>query len=493
MDRLACVDVPALPLQLLLRHHPEWAGLPAAVVDEDKPQGLVLWANARARDAGVLPGARYGPALSLAPTLRAGTVSEAMIQAGLDELIDRLHRFSPDVEPSMAEPGVFWLDAGGLEPVYPSLDAWAVALRQDLGASGTIAAVVVGFRRFGTYAIARALKGREAIVFAGPADEETAAMRVPLTMVGLPPGVRDALTKLGISRVGEFVALPEAGLLKRFGPEAHAFHRFASGAMELPLNPVVVEAPVEVHLELDYQETNAERLVFLLKPLVDRLLATLSRQGRALVELVITLVLDNAGTHTERVRTAEPTLASVTVMELVRLRLTAGPLAAPVVGLGLTASWAVATAEQLAMFIEAPRRDPAAAARAFARLRAAFGDEDVVAKAVMRDRHLPEGRFAWEPMHAIGVPHPLPDAAPMLARLIRDRPIPLPGPPGRGPDGLRLIGSPERWHGPYRLTGGWWRHEIQRDYYFAELKGGELLWVFYDRVRRRWFLQGEVS
>ena len=42
MDRLACIDLPAFPLQLLLRRHPEWARSPAAVVDEDRPLGRIL-------------------------------------------------------------------------------------------------------------------------------------------------------------------------------------------------------------------------------------------------------------------------------------------------------------------------------------------------------------------------------------------------------------------------------------------------------------------
>ena len=57
-DRLACVDLPAFPLQLLLRRHPEWRGYPTAVVAEDKPQGVILWVNESARRKGVLPGLR---------------------------------------------------------------------------------------------------------------------------------------------------------------------------------------------------------------------------------------------------------------------------------------------------------------------------------------------------------------------------------------------------------------------------------------------------
>src|SRR5882724_12809459 len=84
--RLACVDLPAFPLQLLLRRHPEWAAYPAAVVAEDKPQGLLLWVNEKARQQGVLPGLRYAAAFSLASTLRAGAVALAESKKAVSDL-----------------------------------------------------------------------------------------------------------------------------------------------------------------------------------------------------------------------------------------------------------------------------------------------------------------------------------------------------------------------------------------------------------------------
>src|SRR5574337_939545 len=66
VDRLACVSLPALPLQLLLRRHPEWAVRPVAVVADDTPQGLIRWVNDLAREAGVRPGLRYAAGCSLA-------------------------------------------------------------------------------------------------------------------------------------------------------------------------------------------------------------------------------------------------------------------------------------------------------------------------------------------------------------------------------------------------------------------------------------------
>lgn len=48
MVQLACVDVRALPLQLLLRRHPEWIAHPTVVVDRDAAEGRVLFANRHA-------------------------------------------------------------------------------------------------------------------------------------------------------------------------------------------------------------------------------------------------------------------------------------------------------------------------------------------------------------------------------------------------------------------------------------------------------------
>ena len=79
MDPLACVSLPAFPLQLLLRRQPAWSKLPVAVVDEDQPQGTILWVNERARRARILPGHRYAHALALSPELRAGEVPSAEI------------------------------------------------------------------------------------------------------------------------------------------------------------------------------------------------------------------------------------------------------------------------------------------------------------------------------------------------------------------------------------------------------------------------------
>src|SRR6058998_14761 len=226
MERLACVSLPAFPLQLLLRSHPDWAGYPAVVIDEDKPQGSVLWVNDTALRAGVFPGHRYAAALSLAAGLRAGEVSPAETAQAVAALTRQLMRFTPEVEPSSQEPGIFWLNGSGLKRLYDSPKIWARAFHTEIKAQNFQADVVVGFTRFGTYAVAKAVRG--VTVFRDPSEERRAAQKIPLDRLDLDPNFRATLFKLGIKTVGALLSLPPVGLRERFGPKAYHLYRMAA-------------------------------------------------------------------------------------------------------------------------------------------------------------------------------------------------------------------------------------------------------------------------
>jgi protein ImuB len=486
--------VPALPLQLLLRGGGDGA---AAVVDKNKPTGVITFANEGARRLGVLPGMRYAAALSLAPDLHAREVPPAAVAAGVDEVATILRRFSPGVEPAPVdvEPGVFWLDVAGLARLYASADAWAREVRAALAAAGFRAAVVVGFTRFGTYALARSLGGARAVAFARPADETAAARRVPLSRVGIEPRARDDFAKLGVATVGELVALPAPGIARRFGAAARRLHQLAAGKLDEPLTPMAPPEPLVRRIDLDDPEADVDSLTFRGKQLLDPLLPLLARRGEALAELEVRLGLRKE-VRTEIIRPAEPTLDGVQVLGLLRLRLESLALPEGARSIEVEARGQPATTEQLRLWAQVPRRDVRAAGRALARVRAAFGD-DAVVTARLRDGHLPEARFAWEPLATLAPPSPRPAESRPLVRRIVDKPAPLPPRPPNEPDGWLLRGvehgSVARLVGPHLLSGGWWRLEVARDYYFAEMRGGEIFWIYYDRRRRRWFLQGEVA
>ncbi|MBI4280547.1 MAG: DNA polymerase Y family protein [Armatimonadetes bacterium] len=546
---LACVHLPALPLQIAQRRHPHWRGLPV-VVEEDRPHSPVLWVNEQARQAGVLPGLRYSVALGLAGNLRAATVSASQIADAVSDLATRLRQFSPEVEPAEDDPGIFWVGLVGLDRLYGSPANWAAVVRSDLKEAGFAAAVVVGFTRFGTCAMARVCRGIR--VFRAPEEEKAAALGVRLDRLDIDPDFRDALRALGVRTVGALLRLPAEGLLERFGPQAYRLHRMAAGELWTPLRPSREIEPVRRRVILDAPETESTRLLFVIKGLVHPMLAALAARGEALAELILRLLLDRAGWREDHIRPAAPTLEVVQILDLVRLRLEAAQIGAGretgtgrksgarwesaaereagagraggITEIDLVAVGTPATPEQIRFFVEHPRRDPAAANRAIARLRAEFGEEAVV-RARLRSGHLPEARFAWEPVRALapansrqptprdpgGEPHPptpagafgdpegeTPGPVRPLVRRILSGPVPLlPPPRALHDDGWLALGlehgAVDEIIGPYIVSGGWWVREVHREYHFVETRRGDLLWVYYDRRRRRWFLCGRVE
>jgi protein ImuB len=496
VERLACVHVPALPLQLLVRRHPEWSDRPVAVVDEDKPQGKVLWVNEAAYRSRVLPGMRYAAGLSLCRRLCAGEVHEQEVDQGVRRLIELLWRFSPEVEPSSDEPGVFWVNATGLGRIEDSLAGWARRLRADLEHDGFIARVAVGFRRFATYATARV--ARDIKLFDNVEVEQRAALAVRLDRLHIDSRLRESLAKLGIHTVEQFVELPPDGLGKRFGSDAVEFYKEASGRTRRPFVPVPPPVPVQTVAEFEYPEVDSDRLLFYMKRLLPPLLEQLASWHQGLTELVIEMVLDDGRRIVKSVRPADATLDAAVVLDLVRLRLGSADLTAGVVETTVTAHGKRVDAGQLSLFWNQPKRDIAAADRALARLRAEFGREAVV-WAKPRDAHLPEASFTWEPLPKTRPPreNDVAGSSRPLVRRVFDKALQLPARERHEPDGWLIRGLEQgpavRLRGPYVVSGGWWVREVHREYYFVETQRGDVLWIYYDRHRRNWMLQGQID
>jgi protein ImuB len=483
VDRLACVNIPTFSLQVLRQRRPEWSAQPVAIVADDKPQALIIDANKRAADLGVTAGMRYAAALSLAPALRADAVSASEVDRAVNRITAALQKFSPKVEPSGSEPGVFWLDAGGLDRLYPSPASWAQAIRSALARDGYRAAVAVGFSRFGTYAAAKTLPAVR--VFATPHEERLAAQATPLDRLHIAGESLEILRRLAVRSVGALLCLPPDGVLERFGPEVNRLHRLAAGTLWIPLQPRPEHEPIRRALVLDAPDADSGRLLFLIKQLLDPLLASLAQLGQALAALDLSMALDGYPERAWQIRPAAPTLDAVQVLDLVRLEMERQALPAGVSGIALTAHGLPASPEPGRLFAAHTRRDLPAAGRALARLRAALG-EDAVVRARLRAGHLPEARFAWEPVDGLTPAAPprgtVPTPRPLVRRILA-RPAPIPRAPQHRRDG----------GGPYVVSGGWWARDVHREYHFVETARGELLWVYYDQRRRGWYLHGRVE
>ena len=561
MDRRACVEVPALPLQLLLASHPEWRSLPAAVVDADEPTGTLQWVNAAAWRARLRPGLRYAAALSLEANLRAGVVASATIDTAVRDLTETLRRHTPHVEPSREEPGVFWLDASGLESLYTSVETWTRAVERSVRAGGYAVHLASGFTRFGTYALARALadgsrprpapKPRPSATTGGVAgharvlvcqseeEERRLAGDVRLERLGIDPKLRDALKRLGVHTVADFLRLPAQGIHRRFGEAASHLHRRARGEAWDPLLAVAAEPSRKRALLLDHPVLDMGIVLFVIRRLLVELLGDLAAQGQAVRGVVVSLhssLRREVPSQTLSVTTAEPTLSEAVLVDLLRLRLeTQRPARqASIVEIEVEVQVIAADQEQLRLFRERTRRDLAAGTRAIARVRAEFGQGCVV-RAVLRQGHLPEASHTWEPIDQVTAPSPRSVRIRPLVRRMYEQATALPPKPFRERDDCWLAVAPsdvdpsfvipsnsahpvpppaggrstvrdqapathrsaharvDHMVGPYVVSGGWWNREVHREYHYARTEDGEILWVYYDRRRRRWFLAGKVE
>src|SRR5690349_8311030 len=140
--RIACVDVPALALQPVLRAHPEWAEGPVVIVPDDRPRAPILWANRAARKVRIQRGMSFSEAKALSSTLRAEVVPEHELLAAIDAIFDQLLSFSPHIEPALDQPGLFWIDPSGLSGLFGDLQKWAASILEALRAERFIATVI---------------------------------------------------------------------------------------------------------------------------------------------------------------------------------------------------------------------------------------------------------------------------------------------------------------------------------------------------------------
>ena len=523
-----------------------------AVVTEDKAQARIRWANRQALTLGVRPGMRQVAAVACCPALQIDRVPSSEVEREVRRLAERLHRWSPQVESaSILAPflagfgaaGTFWLRASGLAGLFGPLSDWTEALRKDLGEDGFHVSIAVGFTRFGAFAAARAIFGLQ--IFKSPAEEKTAALRAPLVRFGLSEKTLAGLGKLGIRSLRDLLRLSGKGLGSRFGKEVFELHRLASGENSA-LAPEVSrpETPVERRISFEPPETDIERLIFHAKRLLDQLLADLGKRGLALTELAYEMGCEDGPPASGSVRPAFPTEDGVKLLSLLRLRLRAAspengatsgerkvvlrreiqnPEKAPgkrILTLVLRARGGTYVPEQPGLYQtsgEALSTGPKRASEALAQIQAEFGENSLV-RLEIRDAHLPRGRYRCRPVSPEKAVSPgkavlrsssgksSPKAyfetrAPRLIRRIYDQPLILPHRGAGEPDGwlLRGIehGPVQSFAGPYRVSGGWWRllsgRPISRDYFFVRLKRGDICWVFFDRERRSWFLEGRVE
>lgn len=289
------------------------------------------------------------------------------------------------------------------------------------------------------------------------------------------------LRAMGVTRVGELLRLPRAGLARRLSPAMVQDLDIALARQSAPRRAFV---PRERFRERCDFETEIEHVAYLekaLEPLIERCARFLRERQAGVQTLQLRLrhregpssriQLGLASITSERRR-----LADVLCQKLMRLN-----LKAPVRGMELISGpLRGLSASSLDVFagLGAGSRDTAP--QLVERLRARLG-EAAVYGVVLIPEHRPEA--AWRRVHELR----LTSAIKSGERMIDPK---MPRPVWLLDEPVPVI-KPEILQGPERIESGWWDGKgVARDYYVARQSHGAKLWVFQERRSKRWYLHG---
>ncbi|HEY0709736.1 MAG TPA: DNA polymerase Y family protein [Polyangia bacterium] len=507
--RIACVYVPELALQAILRRDPERRGDPVALCESPGERARVIACTGSARQAGVRPGLTASQARAVASgflgadRLRVVVAQPADTEAAAAALADLGYAFAPQVEASKER---LYLEVGELTQLYPEGErAVAQAIASQAARLGL--EVQIGIASSKTIARVAAQTGEFGIVTAG--QERAHLANVPIAAAlaaGLPANVAgdkgaatavlgETFVRWGIPTLGALARLSAQEVALRVGRVGNFLHALASGNADEPFAPQLPPDALEEGMDIDYPVAELEPLAFLLRGLFDRALRRLTCRGLACAGLGLRFKLDPRGFDVRDIGLAAPTRDPGTLLELVRLDLARRPPDAPIVGIAALLLPARVRAAQLDLFRPAGPT-PEKMAATLARISSLVGPENVGVPAVVdtyKEEVVGVRPFpVTEASRAAAVPAPeqlslgfrrFRPPRPLEVLMDRDGPVAL-----RGQEVVArvLIAA-----GPYRSSGAWWTEEgFSRDYWDVHASDGAVYRMHQDRAEGTWFLDG---
>lgn len=467
---------PSLALEAQLRGHAprELAGAPWAVAD-----GLTLLAcDAHARTLGVRPGMGLAAAWALAPQLRVQPRQTALEREALEGMAGWVCRFTPQV--SLEPPAGVLAEVGRSLRLFGGLALLVRRMRAGLEAMGFEAILTAAPTARSAWWLA--LAGQEALIAErGALGPALAAL--PAEVACREPDALELLHGLGITTLGQLLALPRAGVARRFGQGLLDEFRQALGEAPEARAWFVPPPHFAARLELPEQVTRVEGVLFTARRLLLQLEGFLAARHAGVRAFLLTLEHHRARPSALEVRLASPGREAGWFLQLLRERLGNLVLVEPVEGLRLEANDLVPLSGRAMDLLQDACGEAEDWLRLVERLRARLGDDAVQGLAVQAE-HRPER--AWRSL-APGERTPRPGG------WVKPRPLWLIEPPRRLQEagGVPQDDGPlELLAGPERIESGWWDgDDVARDYFIARAPGAVLLWVFRERGGG-WYLHG---
>ena len=470
------------------------SGAPLVVLDEAR-NPRIIGADEKAQSAGVRVGMTLGAALATAPDIDARPRDTARELALMQRLAGIAATFTPQV--SIEAPDGLLLEIkpsirlfGGLKELCRQLRE-ACAADAVLARSGALPHFTLAPTALAALAAARA--GARCFI----TDPRQLPARLKLLPVGVLRWDDDANTRLlgmGVRTLGDLLRLPRAGFARRFGPALLADLDRLQGRRADPRRRLARRERFRTRVDLDHEIENHDRILEVLRPLLDELEQFLRSRQRGITALQCRFHHYRAAPTICALRLAAPEADAARLQSLLRERLANVRLPEPVRRCELRGG--ALTERPLA---SRPLWSPGERGHAPANempaliehLRARLGAQAVYGIGCVSE-HRPEN--AWrvtEPALApvvsaadagsVGLPFRRPPwllHAPQELDSQRGRP--------------RYGGVLELLAGPERIESGWWDGaDARRDYYVARDARGARFWIYRECVGAgKWFLHG---
>jgi len=475
-----------MSLDLLKRGQQHDVGPLAVVADRQ-----IVACNEPAAAMGVRPDMKVSAALALCPLLKWRDRSPAGERAALADIASWAGQFTSHI--ALQPPYVLLLEVGGSVRYFNGLGNLMRKVMEGLEALGFAGRFGVAPTPQGAVLLARSwLPTSDRAVIDRTVLRER-LLQLPVCVLENSGGLRATLEGIGADHLGDVVALPRAGVNRRFGPELLDELDRALGSKPDPRKMFTAPAKFETYIELAYPTANSEPLLFVCKRLFNQLEGFLSARRAGVTRLVLTFKLDH---HPEpAVMTLDllrPSDEALHFTNLLKERLARKQLQAPAERITLQVGEVVPLYERaLSLLPDDPQQQGEALPKLLERLCARMG-----AQAVRGLRAVPDHR-----PECATVTTELQDGGPGRRTHSGEATLPSPRPfwllttpqPLREVQSVPQYGGPLKLlAGPERIESGWWDGaDARRDYFVAETVEQSQVWVF--RERRQpggWFLHG---
>ena len=284
--QIAYLWVPDFGARVARRAEPKLDGHPLALLDE---HGRVLTMDAQAEQTGIRVGLTERQAAAHCPTAALLPSARFPIWEAQEHFLGRIKGYTERWQPDGL--GRVYLDAttaapGNLARVEGELLEWSQTVVAAVRRLGWQPALGVTGSKFGANVAGQAAWPNLALLLA-PAAQRVFLAGQPMTVLPLDADALTQLRHLGIRTLGQYVRLPTAGVLARFGPVGRIAQRWAQGLDDRPVLPPWESPEVAARIEFETPAVDRERLLAALIQRADRLLAPLRDRLQAITHILL--------------------------------------------------------------------------------------------------------------------------------------------------------------------------------------------------------------